>query len=668
MSGPALLPVKLQPSNVRPIAYRVLSKKHGLNIQSDALAALSDEFSTRFGAQWRGPKGLLFLEDIARTWKLQDRGLFVDGPGLVQVIKEITKEQSSRSNSTVARSSRSDLSLLAARTDTLVYDGSSGVQHDVMDWRDFVKFVMPNEQPNFVFDRTRKQFHARDLASKKLSHALKDTLEYFQQRYFLISDRLSRDETFQKSSFSSIAAITRNQALGDTACEITLIKNVLGRDGSRFVLFGLLSRNINGDFILEDSSDFIELDILRAIKSEGLFYCLGMYVVVEGIYSASGGSMSNNANVISGRFHVSSIGQPPAEKRDVSLEAYGHLDFMGLINSPQASATSVVKIDKTLRKKFSTLEKTLNDHRVILLGSNIYLDDFKIRAGLTKFFAKLEDQILDAQENGEDGNFMLVMTGSFTSLPLTASKGLMSISNSEEYKSNFDFLAEMLAKYPLVVNNCKFLLIPGTNDPWQSSYSLGKPSSSMLPQTPIPKVFVSRLDRLLPKGNLILGWNPMRISYISQELFLFRDDLMNKLKRNDIVFEHDLEQERAQVEKEMKGEDLLVENILADEVHLAPKVKQARKLVKTLLDQGNLLPFLKDLRLVNPTFQHVMRVEPLPTTLMLFDPKFETFEVTYNGCKVANLGCLISNQNSRKLNYAEYRPSTKKYVYKELFF
>lgn len=660
MAGPALLPVKLQPSNIRPIAYRVLSKKHGLNIQSDALAVLTDVFSARFGAEWRGPKGQQLLEDVAKAWKAQDRGLFVDGPGLLHVIKELAKDKTMKSASVISR---------ASRFDTLIDEDAPGTK-ETLNWEDFFRFVTPDAQPNFVFDRVRKQFSPRNPTGQKLTSTLRSSIEYFNQRYYLIMDRLSRDDNFKKSSFSSIAAINNAMINKNTGYEITLIKNVLGRDGQRFVLFGLLSRNINGNLILEDCSDYIELNVLKANKTEGSFYSPGIFVIVEGIYSASGGAMSNDANVISGCFHVSSIGHPPAEKRDAGLEAYGHLDFLGVHNDTAASNTGLTKIDRVLKKKLSALEKTLVGHKLLLLGSNVFLDDNKVRAGLDKFFAKLEDTLLDEQENGEEpGLRTIVMTGSFSSKALTLAKGSVTqISNSEDYKASFDQLAETLSQYPMVVKSCKFLLIPGSNDPWQSTHSLGKSSATALPQTPIPKVFVTRLERLLPKGSLILGWNPMRINYISQEIVLLRDDLMNKFKRNDIIFEHDLELERLQLEKEAKGEHHLVENILGDEVHLAPKIRQARKLVKTLLDQGNLQPFLKDLRLINPNYQHVMRIEPLPTTVALYDAKFESFEVTYNGCKFVNLGLLISNKNARKLNYAEYSPGTKKYVHKEVFF
>lgn len=656
MSAPASLPVRLQPSNLRPIAYRILSKKHGLNIQTDALAVLTESIALKFGVEWKGARSQQFIEDIAKLWKQQDRGIFIDGAALSQVIKELTKDK------TGSKSLDSIEPAKATRSDTLADETSVEPKNATLNWQDFVRFVTPEVQPKYVFDRVRKQFAPQPIPKAKLANTLRLSIEYFNQKYYVAMDRLSRDENFQKATFSSIAGVSAS--LTSSTTEITLIKNVLGRDGQKFTLFGLLSKNANGNYILEDSSDHIELNINQAHKTPGSFYSTGMMLIAEGIYSASGGSMSNDANVISGCFHVSYLQHPQAERREASMDAYGNLDFLGIHSDAFALArtSTMVKIDRPLRKKLSALEKSLANHRLVMLGCNIYLDDFKIMAGLKKLFAKLEDQL---DEDPDLHNVAVVMTGSFVSTPLTLTSGSLSqILSSENYKSYFDAFAEMLSQYPLVVNKCKIVLIPGSNDPWQSTYSLGRPSLDTLPQTPIPRVFATRLERLLPKGNLIYGWNPMRINYISQELVLFRDDLMSKLKRNDIVFRSDLETENEAVAKE--NADTQVEDIIGE--HLSSKVKQARQLVKTLLDQGDLQPFLKDLRVVNTNYQHVMRIEPLPTTIMLFDSRFECFEVTYNGCKVTNLGGLISNNNARKLNYTEYSPASKKYAFKEVYF
>lgn len=628
------LPVKLQPSTLRPFAYRILSKKHGLNLQTDALKILTDTISSKFGYDWKNAQSQALLEDIAKIWKSQDRGLFIDGIGLSQILKDISSKNEP---------------VRAERSDTITDIGNADVaSEEELDWRNFFKIINPPQQPNYRFDRQRKQFSLQK--PTHMSDAVTTNISYFNNRYHLLADRLSRNENFQKTSMASFSVASQSIQLS----EITLIKNVLGRDGSRFILFGLLSKNANGDYILEDATDHIELNLSQAHKTEGSFYCSGMFVIVEGIYSASGGTLSS-ANLIGGCFHVSHIGQPPAERRDTSLENFGNLDFVG-INSDTST-----KINKTLRRRLTSMEKSLTNHRMVFLGANCFLDDSRTLDGLKKLFNNIENEIVD----GENAPLALVLFGSFTSEPLTATSSLVSsISKSEVYKNNFDKFTSLLSKFLHLIRDTKFVLVPGPNDPWQATYSLGSSNLNALPQQLIPQVFVSRLERLLPKGNLVLAFNPLRIGYLSQEIVMLRDDITPKLKRNDIVFEHDLEIENLRLQKDLELEEgdgtISLDKIDTSNQHVSAKTKQTRKLVKTLLEQGTLQPFLRDLRLIDTTYDYALRIEPLPSAIVLNDSSFETFDVTYNGTRVINVGPLTSA--TKKINYTDYYPSKKRFV------
>lgn len=666
MENHSALPIKLQPSNLRPIAYRILSKKHGLNIQTDALKLLTEAVSYKFGFDWKSVQSQQFMEEIAKIWKNQDRGIFIDGPGLKQVIKELTDKNTIHASK---RTVSTDSLKKAERSDTMVDNDAEETynEENILNWSDYFKIINPDEQPNYKYDRHRKQLSlvpATD--AKRLANNLNSSVEYFNNRYHLISDRLSRNENFQKPSFSSISSINRMMGESNTTNEITLIKNVLGRDGSKFILFGLLSKNANDDFILEDSTDHIELNFTQTYKTEGSFYCPGMFVIVEGIYSASGGSMSNS-NVIGGCFHVSNIGHPPAERREQSMENFGNLDFMDINrdNDSNNNDNHILRVNKSLKKKLINLEKTLVNHKLVILGSNCFLDDYKVLDGLKKLFGKIESAIIDDETNQP---LAIVLVGSFASKPLTpTNSSVANISNTENYKSNFDNLSNILSNFPNIVQKVKIVLIPGINDPWQSSHSLGGSNLNAFPQRSIPKIFINRLERLLPKGNLIAGWNPLRINYLSQEIVFMKDDVISKLKRNDIIFSSDLEMEKLKLEKDKNDDGMIhATDINTTEPHISPKIIQARKLVKTILDQGNLQPFLKDIRIINTNYDYCLRIEPLPTVMILNDATFPTFEVTYNGCKVINTGKLIGT--NRKLSFVEYFPSIKRFEFKEIYF
>lgn len=104
-----------------------------------------------------------------------------------------------------------------------------------------------------------------------------------------------------------------------------------------------------------------------------------------------------------------------------------------------------------------------------------------------------------------------------------------------------------------------------------------------------------------------------------------------------------------------------IEDINKDQI-LSSKTKQARKLVKTLLDQGY-LGINNGLNMVNLQYDHCFRLEPAPNMVVLHDESFPQFDVTYNGCKVVNIA---SNQDNNQFNYMEYYPATKNCIFKEI--
>lgn len=617
------LPVRLQASNLRPVAYRVLSKKHGLNVQTDALAVLTEVVGARFGSEWRGVHAQLFLEEIARVWKVQERGLFIDGEGLRQVIGEMTRAAGAAAAAAPAAAGRSDT----------VADAPDAPAAAPLEWRDYFRVVLADAQPRYRFDRARKQFGLVAAAAAAAGAAggaggpaggLEARLALFSSRYALLADRLARNETFQKPSVSS------HTLQGGGGAQITLVKNLLGRDGQHFILFGLLLTSASGAYTLEDASDTVEVSLAQAIKTEGLYYCPGMFVVAEGIYSALA-----VAHGVGGCFHVSNIGHPPAERREASLDNYGHVDFMGVLSGVAG------RLDKAMRWRLAQLERQLAHHRLVFLGGDCFLDLARHVEALARFFAKLEQQLAAGA-----APLALVLSGLFASQPLTAtSTAAGAPPHSAAYKVRFDELAAMVARHPRVAALVKFVVTPGAHDPWQSTYLLGNSSANVWPQHALMAVFTNRLARVLPRGNLVLALNPFRFSYLLQEIVVMRDNLCQKLRRNDLVL------------AEASG-------TAPDAV--APRVRQARKLVKTLLDQGTLQPFKPELKAVRPQLDHALRIEPLPTVLVMNDATCGAFEVTYNGCKVVNTGAMLGA--GRKMAYVEYAPSTRKFEFKEEYF
>jgi DNA polymerase epsilon subunit 2 len=66
-SPTTFLPVQIELSHFRPIAFRIFTKKHNLTLKSDALALLAEYIGRKCGSEWR-VLGEPILDEIARAW------------------------------------------------------------------------------------------------------------------------------------------------------------------------------------------------------------------------------------------------------------------------------------------------------------------------------------------------------------------------------------------------------------------------------------------------------------------------------------------------------------------------------------------------------------------------------------------------------------------------
>ena len=82
------------------------------------------------------------------------------------------------------------------------------------------------------------------------------------------------------------------------------------------------------------------------------------------------------------------------------------------------------------------------------------------------------------------------------------------------------------------LQNSTFVFVPGINDPWGSTVSMG--SAHAWPQQPVPSRFTQKLKRVCK--DVIWASNPTRLAYLSQEIVVVRDDITDRLKRHSIAF------------------------------------------------------------------------------------------------------------------------------------
>uniref|UniRef100_A0A060T8D2 DNA polymerase epsilon subunit B n=1 Tax=Blastobotrys adeninivorans TaxID=409370 RepID=A0A060T8D2_BLAAD len=638
MTEPAVLPAVLTPSQVRPVAYRVLSKKHGLNLKSTGLEVLAKVLGKRFGVDWRSSKAEKFLDDVAKQWKEQDRGLFIEGSILEGVIKDMLNVADSETS------------------------GNSKEPSRPFNWKDYFKLVCARDQPLYMYNRLRKYYEPASSGAGTFGTA-EARKNLFLNRYYVLHDRVLRDETFNKPSFVGLEG-------GKTWHTISPIKNMLGRNDSAYLLLGMLSKGNDGHWYIQDDSGKVQLDIsTHCVPSDQAYYTPGCIVLCTGVYHNS-------------QFIVDTMGPPMAERRENTKEALGNIDFLGVHSAMNATArgsktSRIERIDRAFEAQLREREHMFSGHKFVILGADIFLDNLRTIDALRKLFGRLEAEF--TANDGSETPICIIMPGSFISAPFQAN------GSSTAYKEMMDDFADLISQFPTLLENASLMFVPGDNDPWAATFSSG--AVPVWPLNPIPSVFTNRINRVAP--NVMQASNPAKLVYLSQEISIVRDDYGARLRRNEIIFPHMPEEDEEIMETGKEGngtvpvvnqeKDQLSENedsdpevearrkaltdIIEEEniqikftkPHMDKDIAEARKVVRTLLDQGHLSPFPISTRPVSWEYDHTLYLSPLPSMLVLADPTTPKFKVTYQGCHVINPGLFLEKNT---INWMEYVPST----------
>lgn len=485
------------------------------------------------------------------------------------------------------------------------------------------------------------------------------------------------------------------------------------------MLLGLLIISPTGTLAINDLTGSIALDLTHAkpIPEDGAWFAPGMIVLVDGTYEEEdqngGGGLGGSGGVggtIGGKFVGFFIGGPPCERRKVTLGltgadgeggltaggGFGWVDFLG-VGSERAIGGKMRKLEQRLLRPSSVEEALGGRGRMIIIGE-VNLDQPRTLQAMKKILGSY------ATEPEEDTPMTFVLMGNFVQHAVMARGGS---GGSIEYKEYFDGLAQTLSDYPTLLQAASFIFVPGDNDGWSSSFSAG--AATPLPRKGIPDMFTSRIKRAFATANAeaekehgtkttgeaIWTSNPSRISLFgpTHEIILLRDNMTSRLRRTAIKFSSSNSIDEAQDEEMDRpstpparpanpSQDTAEMDVDADvqaaESHVPQSVNPddevssdlhaARKLVKTILDQGYLSPFGMAIRPVLWDYASSLQVYPLPTAMVLADTEAPAFCVTYEGCHVMNPGSMIAPGRRGVAKWVEYDIRNKAGKVRELLF
>lgn len=544
----------------------------------------------------------------------------------------------------------------------------------------------------------------------------------FRNRFNVIHQRLLRNESFQTSAVvSARSSSTKRHDAGHQFHKITPLANLLGRHGSHHMLLGMLTVLPTGNLAISDLTGSIRLDLSQAqsIPEDSAWFAPGMIVLVDGVYEedddgAAGSKVglsggSGVGGVIGGRFQGFFIGQPPCEKRRVTLGVsgpdsdtigggFGWIDFLG-VGSERAMGSKMRRVEqRLLRRPLTEDDPDRGRGRIVVLGE-VNLDQPRTLQAVKK--------ILSGYANEPEGATPLcfVFTGNFTQHAVMARGGS---GGSVEYKEYFDSLAAVLAEFPMLLTSATFVFVPGDNDGWASAFSAG--AATPLPRKSVPDLFTSRVRRAFANANNEIGKkdegsggeavftsNPARLSLFGpcHEVVFFRDNITARLRRSAVRLKKprnpDTDQSAENGDEPPEGEDVSmsgatgasengdVDDDAMDVDPSAPRrtrtgepevpydVLAARKLVKTILDQGYLAPFRHSIRPVHWDYASPMHLYPLPTAMVLVDTTAPAFCITYEGCHVVNPGALLVTGRRGMARWVEYEVGRTGQVREVLF-
>ena len=595
------------------------------------------------------------------------------------------------------------------------------------DPRRWLKIVGAFDQPRLTYNVSQKHFEAASAAPSLLPDPLHKT-HLFRQRYSLIYQRLLRNESFQSSSVasartSSLQRSSSTIATTQQAYKLTPIANLLGRSGSSQLLLGLLTTSPTGMLTLNDLTGNIAVDIqhARPVPEDGAWFTPGMIVLVDGVYEEEGSKMGPGLDgnhgvggTVGGKFIAFSLGGPPCERREVTIGVsgtgkdghtnagggFGWVDFLG-VGSESAVGTAMRKLETNVLRRASSDNFAEGRARMVICGE-VELDNAKTLQAMKRVLG------LYAAEQADQTPMVMVLMGNFVRYAVMTGG---SSGGSIEYKEYFDALASALSDYPTMLQNTTFLFVPGDNDPWASAFSAG--AATALPRNSVPDLFTTRIKRAFTTagadaekatgrkadGEAIWSTNPARLSLFgpAQEVVFFRDDISGRLRRNAVRFrplQVETQPERnivpiqranrdatAMEEGQEASEGMVDSAVETAESHIpTSKAKEsanatissdlhtARKLVKTILDQGYLSPFPPSERPVLWDYAGALQLYPLPTALVLMDPEAPPFAVTYEGCHVMNPGPLLPQGRKGIAQCMEYDARTRRGKTREIRF
>lgn len=433
--------------------------------------------------------------------------------------------------------------------------------------------------------------------------------DLFRTRYELLHGKTLRNPRFTPPSSSVVlggaAGAGGGKVKGSPYLQLTAIDSLRGTRGDRLVL-GMLTELEEGSWFLEDLNGSVEVDLSEAHVTPGM-HTESSFVIAQGRLldddevggdgGGGGGGGEKKGDVEDGArpiFKVFAMGTPPMEERSGSIQALGK-DVANLFGGRSYSDTDEAAI--------AALEKEAVETMFVVF-SDVFLDNPRVIAGLRLVFEGFL----------EDGNVptAIILMGAFLSHPFgQCSSDPLTLTNA------FTALGEMIAvDFPQLATSTTFVIIPGPADAGPGN---------ILPRPPLPAMLTAGFVAALSEERVKLGSNPCRLRYMTQEIVMFREDLLHKMLRSCAVAPN-----------------------------TSDTAVMSEHMIKSVVDQAHLCPLPLASRPVLWAHDHALWLFPSPHLVVVAD-KVDGYNFTYGNTIGMNPGSFGSD-----LSFATYALADRK--------
>ncbi|XP_042224054.1 DNA polymerase epsilon subunit 2-like [Homarus americanus] len=419
--------------------------------------------------------------------------------------------------------------------------------------------------PKLMYNLERKKFVLAPTRARDLHGDASDKAALFRDRYTVVYQRTCNHDLFRQP----VVGMTDddNKKFG-----LTKVEFLMGSSSrlEEVVTLGLLTQLVEGQHHLEDDTGAVRLDLTNTKFHTGLF-THNCFVLVDGWYE-------------DGLLHANAIGLPPPEAPSSTRALIGNINYFG------GQGNVCAKNNPRLQQ----IEQENKDAMFVVL-SDVWLDKIKVTEKLQTLF------------NGyaQFPPTAFIFCGNFVSSCHGAQQ-------AHDLRQALGSLGTLIAGYPELMAHSRFIFVPGPNDPGPCN---------IYPRPTSPANITEEIKKAVPSAFFVS--NPCRLLFCTQEIVIFRENIVAKMCRNCVYFP-------------ANSDDI--------PAHFA----------KTLVSQGHLAALPLHVLPVYWGLDHCLSLHPTPDVIITAD-KGDSFTTTHNQSIIMNPGSFAKTDFSFKV----YMPATR---------